>query len=160
MKNFSNLSKLALAAATATMLAGTAGFAMDNQFTELDKIIKLDLEQLGIPAPDFSKLTYTQVGEISDVLSTKDKGADQQKAEIEQILNAKHDEAVAMTSVKDFPASQELQKIVVQDLSGIGVEVKNPEALTLDQLGKLTDILNSGKDKEGMKQDAEMVLNS
>lgn len=160
MKNFSNISKFALVAATATMLAGGASFAMGNQFTEMDKTIKLDFAELGIPTPDFNTLTYAQLSEINGILTTKEKGADKQKVEIEQILNASHEDAMAMKTVKQFPAGHELAAIVVNDLKAIGVEVKNPEKLTLEQLGRLSDILNGGKDHDGMKEEAEMVLMS
>ncbi|MDI3337467.1 hypothetical protein QKW60_13695 [Defluviimonas aestuarii] len=157
MHSLSKVSALAMTAATITLLSGAAGIAMTNQFNELDNTLRLDFEQLGIPVPDLHKLNYHQIGEISAILSSSDRG-NEQKRQIEEILKAQPQHAVAMRSIREFPGAAEMEAIVVNDLRPLGIHVKNPGRLTVEQIERLNTILSSSETDARKKVEAEEVL--
>jgi len=158
MHSSAKVSKSALAATAVALLAATGSYAMGNQFTELDRIIQSDIAGLGIPAPDYSKLSYAQLAEISGILSQGDKHPEQQKAEIEKVLNGP--DAGQLRSVAEVPGGTELERLVVGDLKGYDITVAHPETLTIGQLERLSDLMN-GMESSGHRDKAalEAVLN-
>lgn len=157
MNGLSKVSALAMTAATITLLSGAAGIAMSNQFNELDNTLRLDFEQLGIQVPNFHNLTLHQIGEISAVLSSSDR-SNEQKRQIEEILNAKPRQAMNMRSIREFPQAVEMEAIVVNDLQPLCVHVKNPGRLTVEQIARLNTILSSSETDARKKVEAEEVL--
>ena len=157
MIRLSKVAALAMTAATITLLSGPTAFAMTNQFNELDNTLRLDIEQLGITAPDFHKLSYQQIGEISAILSSSDR-SNEQKRQIEEILNAKLQQAAAMRSIRDFPSVAEVETIVLNDLKPLGIDVKSPGRLTVEQIERLNTILGSSETDARKKVESEEVL--
>ncbi|WP_102109929.1 hypothetical protein [Oceaniglobus roseus] len=135
------LSKLAAAATVATsLLALGAPLAMAQQAQSeagLRASVVSEARANGITIADPQALTMAQLTELSDVLNSGDR---QKASEVETILNARHETALLDRSAAADPG---LRDSLVSEAAANGLDIANPDQLTVAELIRMSDILNS-----------------
>lgn len=131
----------------ATAVSATASFADLASVKQMEDSLRNDLNTIGVAEIDFTKLSHNQLIELNCVVDSQDTNVEK-AANAEAILNSDMRDAHLMTSVHDFPAASEMEKIMVSELAGIGITLENPENLTMLQVAQITDAINAGGTNE------------
>ena len=124
------LSAASAAALSLALVAGTPILAQG-----LDDAAARGLAQLGVQAPPTESLSTAQVAAIQNVLSSTD-ADDVKRARIEQILG---NEATATGRL----GVRQLQSSVAEGLASLGIDAEGVEALSLEQLAQIENVMAS-----------------
>lgn len=152
----------ALAVATVSILAVSSAFANSATLTQMQDQLRQELQGVGITDVDFSKLTFTQIADLSAVF---DQTGTTDRADAEAILQGPERTAAETLSVRDFPQARQLALMVTNDLKSVGIDDRNVEDMSIGEVQALAEVFSrsttgTGNSTVGLHDAAMAVLDA
>lgn len=114
--------------------------------------------RVGVTLSNPDMLTFGQLAEMEDTLISSDMNAVAKRDALNAILTTSSHDAAMTMHVADVPKDGELERTIVADLEGLGIQVSDPGAMTVQQLTELASIMSTDDNDASKSEAARKVL--